>query len=107
MQYPLGTRIRFTEEYHPYRVRASSPRWTILTKPFNLKRTVLYTVIDWQQYIRGTEDLIFTPGYETDQQCLEALNRFLSGESQVSHRNWINLSIKRFWPPRGQEVLIP
>lgn len=32
-------------------------------------------------------------GYETDEDCNEALIRFQTGESEISHRNYVELLI--------------
>ena len=89
----VGQRIRFSEERQAYRVRASGGRYAVCTKPFNLRHTVLYTVVDFQRRVRGTENLVFGMGAETDEQCVGMLARLESGESEVSSRNWIPLSI--------------
>lgn len=86
-----GQRIKFAAETRPYRVRAANERFAVCTKPFNLKGTVLYTIVDLKHGIRGTENLIFCCGFETDEQCREALERLASGDTQVSHRNWVDL----------------
>lgn len=89
----VGSRIRFAEERRPYTVRAANNRFLVCTKPFNLKHTVLYSVVDFKRQIRGTENLIFGMGAETDEQCRAMLVRLVSGESEVSHRNNVILNI--------------
>lgn len=94
-----GCRVWFQGETRPYRVRATDGvRFVVCTKPFNPKRTVLYTVIDFERQVRGTEDLIFGLGAETDQQCREMCARLTTGESKVSYRNFVPLDITRFEP---------
>ena len=100
----VGTRIWFFGESHPYRVRARSERYLVCTKPFNLQKTVLYTVVDLVEGIRGTENLIFGMGAESDQDCLEMIER-LEGKragkfpgaeaTEVSHRNRVPLLVMR------------
>ena len=87
----VGAKIRFFGEKRPYTIRAANRRFAVCTKPFNLKRTVLYTVIDIEQGVRGTENLVFGFGAETDQQCEEMLARLAAGETEVSHRNRVRL----------------
>ncbi len=89
----VGDIVTFKEEKRGYRVRAQGARYLVCTKPFNPRKTVLYTVVDTQQQIRGTENLIFGAGAETDQDCLEMIERLESGETEVSSRNWIPLVI--------------
>lgn len=90
---PVGTRIWFLDEKRPYHVRARSWRYLICTKPFNLKHTVLYTVIDIVNGIRGTENLIFGAGAETTAHCEAMLERLMDGETEISHRNKALLEI--------------
>lgn len=88
-------KIWFVEEKLAYRVRAQNSRFLVCTKPFNLKHTVLYTIVDLEKNIRGTENLIFCMGFETDQDCEAALSRLESGESEISYRNRIPLRISK------------
>ena len=90
-----GIRVKFAEEKQSYIVRASNVAFAVCTKPFNLQKTVLYTIIDWIKNIRGTEDLIFSMGAETDKDCQEMLYRLTQGETQVSRRNKIPLQIEK------------
>jgi hypothetical protein len=96
------SKITFAEEKHPYVVRAIGKRYAVCTKPFNLKHTVLYTVIDIDEKIRGTEDLIFGMGAETEKDCNEMLYRLEHGESEVSYRNRVPLIIKKVTNGRGK-----
>ena len=88
-----GSKITFAEEKRPYVVRALGERYAVCTKPFNLKHTVLYTIIDIDEKIRGTENLIFGMGAETDEDCDEMLQRLESGQTEISHRNRVTLRI--------------
>lgn len=94
MKINVGSKIKFIEEKQKYVVRCCNDRFVICTKPFNPKHTVIYTIIDLQEQIRGTENLIFCMGFEDDKDCQEALNRLIKGESEVSHRNIIPLQIE-------------
>jgi hypothetical protein len=125
---PVGTRIFFAEEKSPYRVRARSDRYLVCTKPFNPKRTVFYTIIDLVEQVRGPENLVFGFGAETDEQCVEMVERLhaitkpetpkataeikaaprdvrrmlkptYSGPTEVSHRHRIPLSISKITLP--------
>lgn len=107
--YP-GTRIKFFNEKQSYVVRCNSERYTICTKPFNARKTVLYTIIDWKEQRRGPENLVFGMGAETDEQCLEMLVRLLDGRdgrSEVSYRR--DAPLDRFhgieWIKNGKEVV--
>lgn len=89
-----GDLVYFEGEKRPYRVKAKGKRYAVCTKPFNPKHTVLYTVIDFEKQIRGTENLVFGMGAETQQDCDEMLERLESGDTEVSHRNWCHLDIR-------------
>lgn len=95
----LGTRIWFAEEKRPYRVRARNQRFIVCTKPHNPLRTVLYTVIDLVENVRGTENLVFGFGAETDEQCNEMIAR-LGVETEVSRRNRVPLAILKLAIPK-------
>lgn len=90
-----GSRIWFEGESKPYRIRAIDNRYAVCTKPFNPRHTVLYTIVDFKQRIRGTENLVFGMGAGTDLQCEEMLKRIRSGDTEISHRNRVVLEIKK------------
>lgn len=90
-------KIKFANEKQRYTVKCRNDRFTVCTKPFNLAHTVLYTIIDFKENIRGTENLIFCAGYETDEECVEALERLATGETEISHRNRVPLDIEEFY----------
>lgn len=92
----VGDKIWFAAEKRPYTVRACDERFIICTKP--CFKTVLYTIIDLRFDIRGTENLIFCMGFETDELCNEALVRLQQGESEVSRRNRVELDIIKIKP---------
>ncbi len=96
-QIVVGTRIKLKEEKQAYTVQACNERFAVCTKPFNPRRTVLYTIVDFKKNIRGTENLIFCMGFETKEQCERALKRLSEGESEVSHRSWLPLEIERIY----------
>lgn len=95
MKLKTGDKVWFPGEKRPYKVRARNNRYVICTKPFNLKQTVLYTIIDLLKGVRGTENLIFCMGFETDEQCRDALLRLINGESEISRQNRAELDIER------------
>lgn len=96
----VGYKIRFAEEKQAYTIQARGSRYLVCTKPFNAQHTTLYTVVDLEENIRGTENLVFSMGAETRKQCREMLRR-LEGydssvgeiKSEVSYRNRIPLIV--------------
>lgn len=95
----VGDKLKFAEEKRPFKIRALNSRFVICTQPFNLKKTVFYTVIDLKKNIRGTENLIFGMGAETHNECIEMLQRLTAGETDISHRNNIKCNIERIIKP--------
>jgi hypothetical protein len=90
----VGNKVKFAEEKQRYTIRASGPRFSVCTKPFNLRRTVLYSIIDIKEKVRGTEGVVFCLGAETRKQCKEMLSRLEKGETSISRRNRIPLVIE-------------
>ena len=88
-----GSKIWFEEEKQGYTIQARSDNFIVCSKPFNLKKTVLYTIIDIKKNIRGPESLIFGFGAETKEQCQEMIARLESGKTEVSYRRNIPLKI--------------
>lgn len=91
-RFEAGMKIRFAEENSSYQVQAvsESGRYLICTKPFNLRRTVLYTIVDLELGIRGTDNYIFTHGYRTREECEEAAGLLETDKHcEVSYRNWV------------------
>jgi hypothetical protein len=82
-----GDRVKFRGEKQRYTVRAVSTdgRWVICTKPFNLRRTVIYTVIDFDSGVRGPDNCLGL-GYETEDQIAAAMVKFEAGDAEVSVR---------------------
>jgi hypothetical protein len=74
-KFNVGQKIYFKEEKKPYTVKACDSRYVVCTKPFNLKKTVFYTILDTFKNMRGTENLIFYMGFETTEECNDALLR--------------------------------
>lgn len=97
---PVGAKIWFAEEKQGYTVRASNVAFCVCTKPFNARKTVLYTIIDWERGERNYENLIFGWGAETDEECEEMLERLTTGKSGVSHRGPLPINIVGYWHPR-------
>lgn len=99
---PIKTKIWFEEEKRPYSVRAVSERYIVCTKPFNLRHTVLYTIIDLKNGMRGTENLLFITGAETDEQCEYIISRLTDPYEPtfLSRRNSIPARITKIQLPK-------
>lgn len=90
----VGDKIKFISEKQRYTIKARSDNFIICTKPFNLKKTCIYTIIDLERMVRGANNMIFNP---YDYMIQEDINRCLSdleeGEVEVSYRNCIPLDV--------------
>lgn len=94
MKLVVGDKIKFKSEKQRYTVMACNDRFAVCTKPFNAKKTVIYSIIDFENKIRGTENLVFCMGFETKELCEDALERLAKEESEVSYRNRVELDIE-------------
>ncbi len=82
----VGDFIWMEGERAKYTIQARSIRFLILTKPFNLKHTCLYSVVDLKQKIRGVDNWSGL-GYETREECEQALEMFKTKRAEFSRRN--------------------
>lgn len=76
-QLQVGDKVKLAATKRQWTVRAvtNAGRFAILTQPFNLQRTVLYTVIDFDRGVRG-RDNYYGLGYETPEDIASALHEF-------------------------------
>lgn len=89
-----GDLVKFVSEKLRYTVRCAQGNFAICTKPFNLRKTVLYTIVDFKNSIRGRDNMVFGMGYESDEQCEGNLRALLDGTMAVSRRNRVPLDIE-------------
>lgn len=92
----IGDKIKFISEKQRYTIQAKSDNFIICTKPFNARKTYLYTIIDLTRIIRGSLSLIFGTIYnlnnpEEAEKCIIDLE---NNEYEVSHRNCIKLDVE-------------
>lgn len=100
----VGDKIYFSEEKRPYTIQACDKRYIICTKPFNLKHTVQYTIVDLQNEIRGADNYWKWGGfvdYKDKKECkrmLQALHGDCETESKpifISYNNRVDLNITK------------
>ena len=86
----VGQKVYFAEEKRPYTIKACDDRFLICTKPYNLrKNTVLYTIVDIVEGIRGTDGYSLGPyDYTTTEDCEAFLKELQEGE-KIRERNKI------------------
>jgi len=88
-----AAKVKFEGERQRYTVQARNERFAIMTKPFNARRTYLYTIADLQRGVRGPCNLIFgiPCNVSTPAGAAEALKMIEAGEMEVSHRKCVDL----------------
>ena len=91
----IDDKIKFTEEKGRYTVQARNSSFIICTKPYNPKRTVIYTIIDVVMGIRNRDNLVFCMGYETREQCEARLDELTKGKMELSHRKPLTVNIEK------------
>lgn len=87
-----GQRVKFNDDRRIFFVRESNERFTILTYPH--EDSVMYTIIDHEKNIRGTDNMVFCNGYETDRDVRFNMIALLRNKMSISYRNRVELSIK-------------
>lgn len=89
-----GTKVFVAPEKRPYTAKAVNDRFIIMTKPFNPKNTVLYTIVDKKNEVRSTNNLVFNMyDYKVQEDIDECLKDLESGETELSRRNMVKLDI--------------
>lgn len=92
--YPARTKIWFDGERHAYTVQACDDRYLICTKPYNLQHTVMHTIVDLEEEVRGPSAARYI-NYETQEGCEKALEWLRIGSLGISYNDQIPLKIKR------------
>jgi hypothetical protein len=91
----IGDKIKFLLEERKYTIKAKDDRYLICTKPFNLKKTCLYTIIDLERLVRGANNLVFNNyDYMVQEDIEECLKDLQNGSIEVSHRNCVILDVE-------------
>lgn len=93
MRVDVGDKIYIPGEKRPYTVQCRDDRYIICTKPFNLRHTVQYFIIDLVDKWRAPDDRVFCFGYETTEQCLDRLQELQCGEIHLSQRRGVPLDV--------------
>lgn len=93
MKVNVGDKVYIPNEKRPYTVQARDERYIICTKPFAAQHTVLYFIVDLVEKKRGPDNLVFCLGYETQEECIDALQELKQGDIAVSRRRGIPLDI--------------
>lgn len=98
----MEEKIKMVGEKQRYKIQARSNRFVILTKPFNARKTYLYSIVDLERKVRGRDNLVFgfcyidkkgeiSQDYNCKEGAEEAIKLLESGEMEVSYRHYKNL----------------
>lgn len=92
LTYKVGDRIKFPEEKRAYKIRACNERFIIATKPYNPKKTFLYTIVDLKHLVRGADNYKCLYNYINEKEAKRALTHLMKSKSDrdfcVSFRNF-------------------
>jgi glycine betaine/choline ABC-type transport system substrate-binding protein len=90
----VGGKVKFDGERQRYTVMAANERFAIMVKPFNARKTYLYSIADLERGVRGRCNLIFGPpcDFSTPDGADEALRMLADREMDVSYRSYKYLS---------------
>lgn len=94
MRVNIGDKVCVPTDKRPYTVKARDERYIICTKPFNVRHTVLYFIIDLLNKWRAPDNMIFCSGYETTEDCQERLKELQDGTIELSRRRGVPLDIE-------------
>lgn len=86
-------KVKFEGERQRYTVMAHNDHFFIMTKPFNARRTYLYTIADLKRGVRGPCNLIFglPCDVDTPEGAAEVLSEIEDGRLEVSFRRCVDL----------------
>jgi hypothetical protein len=90
----VGDKIKFRSEKRRFTVKAKSDRFLVCTKPFNLKKTCLYTIIDLERMVRGADNFGGRYDYMDQNEIDQCLKDLESGDTEVSYRNYVSLWVE-------------
>lgn len=96
VKFKAGDKIKFKSEKQRYTIWACDERYLICKKPFNARRTYLYTIVDLYQEIRGADNIVGGLAYDTKEECEESLRWLQKGMIEISHKNRIKLDIEKY-----------
>jgi hypothetical protein len=82
----IGDKIKIPNQRNRFTIRAFDKRFIIMTKPFNARKTYLYSIIDLQELLRGPDNLIFGNYNCYEKEADKCLKQLQNGEIEISHR---------------------
>ena len=111
MTISVGQKIKMCAEKQRYTVMAANERFVIATKPFNARKTYLYTILDLERGVRGPCNLIFglRDDVNTPQGAQEALAALMNKKDHfaVSDRHSVPITDEEFFQLTGKTLDTP
>lgn len=89
----ISDKIKMEGERQRYTVQALDKRFMIITKPFNARKTYLYSIVDLERKVRGRDNLVFgfIHDYNTKLGSKEAIKWLNNGKMEISYRHYKKL----------------
>lgn len=83
----MTSKIKMRGEVQRYTVHAFNKRFAIMSKPFNARKTYLFSITDLKEGRRGPTNKIFGLDYDVNSKegAEKLLADLVSGEVEVSH----------------------
>lgn len=95
MIYKVGDKIKFKSEKCKYKIVGLTDRYLVCIKPFNLKHTYLYTIVDLVKKERGPDHWLMGKYDLRDPKSVqECLSDLKTGICQISNRGAIDLDLE-------------
>ena len=90
----VGDKVRLDGQRQRYTIQARDDRFVLMTKPFNAKKTYIYTIADLRSGMRGPSDFIFGPTvpFDNPEDAAKNLEMLRSGEQGISRRRSVEMS---------------
>lgn len=96
LDYKVGDKVKFKSQKRAYKIQACNERFIIATKPYNPKRTFLYTIIDFLYMVRGADNHYCLYDYNNPKEAKKALKELMKEDNDrdlcVSWRNFVKLT---------------
>lgn len=103
-----GAKIKWINEKKRYKVIARNDNFIIIAKPFNVKQTYMYSILDLEYMQCNRDNMIFGPkfNYSDKEECEEALKELQKSRDnnecdglQLSQRGICNIKdmIEEIW----------
>lgn len=94
-----GVRVWLFGEKRPYTVMAKNKHLVACVKPFTVRKTYIYTILDIKRGYRGTDGFVLGLSWKNRTSCVDSLKVMHKYGGEVSQRNRVALSVVRMAKP--------